>query len=326
MPVRLRKLIGTVLIVILVIVYALAATTFASLLLGAAAMVGASRLFLLHRPVVGAARHADHQVDGKAGQAALSRGRARMKIAVIADIHGNDLALEAVLADIDAHGHRRRGQSRRSPERPAQCRPHGRYPDGARLSFDPRQSRSLAGHARSGRRWAFRIAHAHDELQPRHLDWLRALPATLVHRQELFLCHGTPQDDLIYWLEDLTADGVVHMSARQRIEGFAAGIDFPVILCGHTHIPRAVRLADGRLIVNPGSVGCPGYDDDEPVPPQGGNRLADACYAILSKSQGHWDVTFRRVRYDHMTMSHLARSARPRRNGPMRSATGWLDG
>jgi hypothetical protein len=35
MPVRLRKLIGTVLIIILVVVYALAATTFASLLLGA---------------------------------------------------------------------------------------------------------------------------------------------------------------------------------------------------------------------------------------------------------------------------------------------------
>ncbi len=36
MPVRLRKLIGTILIIILVIVYALAAVTFASLLLGAA--------------------------------------------------------------------------------------------------------------------------------------------------------------------------------------------------------------------------------------------------------------------------------------------------
>lgn len=35
MPVRLRKLIGTILIIILVIVYALAAVTFASLLLGA---------------------------------------------------------------------------------------------------------------------------------------------------------------------------------------------------------------------------------------------------------------------------------------------------
>ena len=36
MPVRLRKLIGTILIIILVVVYALAAVTFASLLLGAA--------------------------------------------------------------------------------------------------------------------------------------------------------------------------------------------------------------------------------------------------------------------------------------------------
>lgn len=35
MPLRLRKLIGTILILLLVIVYALAATTFASLLLGA---------------------------------------------------------------------------------------------------------------------------------------------------------------------------------------------------------------------------------------------------------------------------------------------------
>jgi RsiW-degrading membrane proteinase PrsW (M82 family) len=35
MPVRLRKLIGTILIIILVVVYALAAVTFASLLLGA---------------------------------------------------------------------------------------------------------------------------------------------------------------------------------------------------------------------------------------------------------------------------------------------------
>jgi RsiW-degrading membrane proteinase PrsW (M82 family) len=35
MPVRLRKLIGTVLLIILVVVYALAAVTFASLLLGA---------------------------------------------------------------------------------------------------------------------------------------------------------------------------------------------------------------------------------------------------------------------------------------------------
>ncbi|MCA1489940.1 DUF2842 domain-containing protein [Sinorhizobium alkalisoli] len=37
MPVRLRKLIGTILIIILVITYALAAVTFASLLLGASA-------------------------------------------------------------------------------------------------------------------------------------------------------------------------------------------------------------------------------------------------------------------------------------------------
>ena len=35
----------------------------------------------------------------------------------------------------------------------------------------------------------------------------------------------------------------------------AEGFDYPVMLCGHTHVPRAVRLKDGRLIVNPGAVG-----------------------------------------------------------------------
>ncbi len=42
---------------------------------------------------------------------------------------------------------------------------------------------------------------------------------------------------------------------EQTVAAKAEGFDYPVILCGHTHIPRAVRLRDGRLIVNPGSVG-----------------------------------------------------------------------
>ena len=29
-------------------------------------------------------------------------------------------------------------------------------------------------------------------------------------------------------------------------------IDAEIILCAHTHIPRVVRLRDGRLVVNPG--------------------------------------------------------------------------
>jgi putative phosphoesterase len=246
-----------------------------------------------------------------------------MKIAVIADIHGNDLALEAVLADIAAQG----------IDDVVNLGDHFSGPLNAARTADILIARNFPSIRGNHDRWLVSRApadmglsdrSAHGELQPHHLDWLRTLPPTLVHRREIFLCHGTPRDDLTYWLEDLTTEGVVHMSNRRRIEGFAAGIDFPVILCGHTHIPRSVRLADGRLIVNPGSVGCPGYDDDEPVFHKVETGSPDACYAILSKVGGRWDVTFRRVPYDHMTVSHLARS-RGRDEWANVLATGWLD-
>ncbi len=247
-----------------------------------------------------------------------------MKIAVIADIHGNDLALEAVLADIAAQG----------IDDVINLGDHFSGPLNAARTADILIARNFPSIRGNHDRWlvskapadmALSDRTAFDELQPHHLDWLGTLPPTLVHRQEIFLCHGTPQDDLTYWLEDLTASGVVHMSSRQRIEGFAAGIDFPVILCGHTHIPRSVRLADGRLIVNPGSVGCPGYDDDEPVFHKVETGSPDAAYAIVTKAQERWDVTFRHVPHDHMTMSHLARQ-RGREEWANALASGWLDG
>jgi putative phosphoesterase len=245
-----------------------------------------------------------------------------MKIAVIADIHGNDLALEAVLADIAAQG----------IDDVVNLGDHLSGPMNAARTADILMARDFPSIRGNHDRWLVSLepakmglsdSMAHAELQPHHLDWLRALPATLVHRQELFLCHATPQDDLTYWLEDLTPEGVVHMSGRERIERFAAGIDFPVILCAHTHIPRAVRLADGRLIVNPGSVGCPGYDDDEPVFHKVETGSPDASYAILEKVNGRWNATFRRVTYDHMAMSNLARS-RGRIAWANALATGWV--
>jgi hypothetical protein len=52
-----------------------------------------------------------------------------------------------------------------------------------------------------------------------------------------------------------------------------------LILCGHTHLPRVVRLGDRRLVVNAGSVGCPGYDGVKPVYHKVQTGTPDACYA-----------------------------------------------
>ena len=58
--------------------------------------------------------------------------------------------------------------------------------------------------------------------------------------------------------------------------------------CGHTHLARAVRLDDGRMIVNPGSVGSPAYRDVHPVPHVVEVGTVDACYAILELTADQW--------------------------------------
>ena len=70
MPIRLKKLIGTVLLVALVIVYALAATTIAAGRLAESGPVVHLIFFLVIRPAVGAAGDGHHQMDGARAQAA----------------------------------------------------------------------------------------------------------------------------------------------------------------------------------------------------------------------------------------------------------------
>jgi diadenosine tetraphosphatase ApaH/serine/threonine PP2A family protein phosphatase len=71
--------------------------------------------------------------------------------------------------------------------------------------------------------------------------------------------------------------------------------------------PYSTRRADGRLIVNPGSVGCPGWKDDTPFDHhvEAGHPLA--TYAVLEETARGWQVYFRNIRYDNLAMSEMAR-------------------
>ena len=164
---------------------------------------------------------------------------------------------------------------------------------------------------------------AHAQLDTRHLDWLRTIPASRVFKDRVYLCHATPASDEIYWLETVLPDGTVRMAARPQIDAAAHGVAQELMLCGHSHLARAARLSDGRLIVNPGSVGCPGYRDTDPYPHVVEAGTPDARYAILEDTNGGWQVTFRHVPYDHAAMAELAR-----RNGKPELAaalaTGWI--
>jgi diadenosine tetraphosphatase ApaH/serine/threonine PP2A family protein phosphatase len=75
----------------------------------------------------------------------------------------------------------------------------------------------------------------------------------------------------------------------------AEGISARIILCGHTHVPRVIRLRDGRMIVNPGSVGLPGYDGQAPVSYVVEVGTPHACYAILERTKGGWSATIRYI-------------------------------
>ena len=77
------------------------------------------------------------------------------------------------------------------------------------------------------------------------------------------------------------------MASLEAVEKEAEEISPSLILCGHTHIARAVRLRDGRLIVNPGSVGSPGYRDVHPYKHVVEAGSPDARYAILELTRWH---------------------------------------
>ena len=245
-----------------------------------------------------------------------------MRFAAIADAHGNYLALEAVIADIRAQGIKdivNLGDMASGPL-------------DARRTMDALMALDAVHVLGNHDRWLFdrppekmgawdRPAHA--QLDAKHLDWLRTVPPTRIFRDQAFLCHATPADDNVYWLETVSPDGAVRMSSLEAIEQAAEGITQRLILCGHTHTARAVRLRDGRLIVNPGSVGSPGYRDIHPYPHVMEAGTPDARYAILEFADAAWRVTFRHVPYDHDAMAALAR-----RNGDPEFAsalaTGWV--
>ncbi|CCE09434.1 conserved hypothetical protein [Bradyrhizobium sp. STM 3843] len=245
-----------------------------------------------------------------------------MRFAAIADVHGNHLALEAVLADIRAQG----------------ITEIVNLGDTASGALDARRTMDilmgldavqvLGNHDRylidrPVEKMGSWDRPAYAQLDLAHLDWLRAIPATRVFKDQVFLCHATPASDEIYWLEAVHADGTIATATLETIEAAAEGIEQPLILCAHSHIARAVRLRDGRLIVNPGSVGCPGYRDRHPHPHVVQAGTPDARYAILEQSASAWSVTFRHVPYDHEAMAALAlRNGMPELASAL--ATGWI--
>ena len=240
-----------------------------------------------------------------------------MKIAIISDIHGNLLALQAVLADIAQQGVDQTvnlGDSLSGPLQPAETADlliaHG-FP----TIKGNHERQLLAARALPAAQVDLLDSdgYAAAQVSSAHIAWLEALPAQFALNDDVWLCHGTPASDLQYWMETVVpgfgdhGHPGVRAAIADEVAARLGDCAYPVVLCGHTHVPRIVQCGQ-TLIVNPGSVGLPGYRGERPFAHVIENGAPHARYAVLEKIGSGWQVQLRAVPYDHLAQAGVAES------------------
>jgi putative phosphoesterase len=179
-----------------------------------------------------------------------------MRVAVLSDVHGVLPALEAVLAEPDLRAADRivvLGDVAAGPQ-PREAIDLLRELGDRAAWISGNTDRMLIEHRRGEQGPAPGIlAWAAEQLDEDHAALLSRLPPSLTMTVgglgEVLFCHATPRND---------EEVVLVNSSISRWNDVFADLDpaCRTIVCGHTHMPF-VRLANGRLVVNPGSVGMP---------------------------------------------------------------------
>lgn len=227
---------------------------------------------------------------GSAGQEFLASPPSSrlMRVLVLADVHGNLTALDAVLAephdsvicpgDLVGSG----------PE-PAAC--VERIRSAGATTVQGNHDRAIADRLPPGGPEPFRslseatLPVAYTQLDDEALAYLRALPLWLsldLNGSRCLLVHATPHDPL-------------YRAVGPEVTAWAAevdGVDEETVFVGHTHVQFELGLGRHRVI-NPGSVGLPLDGDPR------------AAYAVLEDGA----ITLRRVEYPiERTIAALGRS------------------
>ena len=230
-----------------------------------------------------------------------------MKIAIISDIHGNKLALDAVLDDIQKNG----------------CDKIFCLGDIAMAGYDPNYTieKCIELQSTMGRNFEIiqgntdkLIAHycetkflevnqksspmahalANDILiiKKENVNFLKNLPenkmVSIKYKKEglrIQLVHGSPrrQDENIYPHLEIT-----------KVEDMVSRSFSDIVFCGHTHIPCGFVLNSGQQVVNVGSVGRSMIPAKMPV------------YAILHINDNNtFEIEHKFVNYDNEKVSRL---------------------
>lgn len=220
--------------------------------------------------------------------------------AVISDIHSNIYALQAVVEDANAKGITtfiNLGDIFYGPIEPKETFDYLCSLDVLTISGnqDRQIYQSTEAEIASNPTMKFVL----DDLGEASVEWMKSLPFDLVVNDDIYACHGTPSDDLVYLMEDVSSGAALLRSEAEILE-LLGTVSSKIILCGHSHTPRILTLSSGHIIVNPGSVGLQAYADEEPFPHTIQNSTPDASYAILRGEQGgEWDISLHRVGYDY---------------------------
>ena len=219
-------------------------------------------------------------------------------LGILADIHGNAWALEAVLVDAQRKGvteFLNLGDVLYGPLAP-------------RRTFEMLKKVNIVAQVRGNQDRLIldgprnpTLDWVRSDLGSEPLSWLAGLAPTAKYRDTL-LFHGSPSSDTTYLLEDIRS-GFARVRSDQDILALLGSIAETRICCGHSHVPRIVRLSSGQTIINPGSVGVPAYDDDAPVPHVMESFSPHARYVTLEAST----VSFHQVEYDWNASATKAR-------------------
>jgi predicted phosphodiesterase len=181
------------------------------------------------------------------------------RVAVLYDIHGNLPALEAVLDEVREAGvdaiviggdvvpgplPRETLAHLRSLVPPVRClRGNGEREVLASRRGEP--STSLPESVQNVLRWTAA------ELDRDEVRWLESWPATLRVAIDglgaALFCHATPRND---------TEIFTRRTAEDRLAPVFAGVDAPLVVCGHTHMQFDRSVGPVR-VVNAGSVGMP---------------------------------------------------------------------
>jgi len=241
------------------------------------------------------------------------------RIAILADIHGNPIALDAVLADIlsiggvdqywllgdyvalgfDPHGVLTR---LRDLKEARFIRGNtDRYVINGDLPFPSlkdalEKPELLRRHIRIVRSFAWTagaVSASSLSSKSDYLAWLSTLPVemrmTLPDGTSVLAVHASPGED--------DGDGLSLVMSDQEMEEAVAGCNADLLLVGHTHVPFE-RTVGKLRVINPGSVSNPMAPD------------LRASYVMLIANTSGYTFAFRRVDFDRQACIEAVRRVR----------------